>query len=288
MDPSKVPDLVVQNRLAQVADQLSTLPSDDKKTESVPESEEDDLLDGDDDSLKQDTPAPSPPRTPAELVSTIEEPILSEAPVRSVPVIEEPKPTETLDVNNVNMADGTDSVADRVQHIFGKRRASDVSGSGSEPKISNNGSVSSAEEDAEAVPEVNLNYGDQNIDNNINNDDNNMDVGDNNVDAENDDNEEGEWPEEDDQPEAFPDVGFPMEPPSYPSPPELEYRYRAGARSTPQRRRVDFNRAIVLRSCRRDSVTGRIPQQEYDAREDAEMMASLGYVFIFIDTFWKL
>ena len=107
-------------------------------------------------------------------------------------------------------------------------------------------------------------------------------VGENNVDnnGDNVDHEEGEWPEEDDQPEDFPDVGFPMEPPSYPSPPEFEYRYRAGARSTPQRRRVDFNRAIVLRPCRRDPVTGRIPQQEYDAREDAEMMASLGYVLL--------
>ena len=258
---------MVQTRLEQVASQLSSLPSNDKTSEGVPESEEDDLLNGDDD-LKQDTPIPSPPKTPSE-------PALS---------TEEPKPTETSIANDVDMDGGSDSVADRVLHIFGKRRASDDSGSGTEPKISNNGSISSAEEDAEAVPEAIVDNGGQGSpdeEQGVNNNDN-MDVGDHNVDNNegNGENEEGEWPEEDDQPEAFPDVGFPMEPPSYPSPPEFEYRYRAGARSTPQRRRVDFNRAIVLRTCRRDSVTGRIPQQEYDAREEAEMMASLGYVFM--------
>ena len=265
MDPSKVPELVVQTRLEQVATQLSSLPSNDTVSESVPESEEDDLLNGDDD-LKQDTPMPSPPKTPAE---------------PALPT-EESKPTETSIANDVDMVEGSDSVADRVQHIFGKRRASDDSGSGTEPKISNNGSISSAEEDAEAVPEAivdNVGQGSPDEEQNENDNDN-MDVGENNVDnnGDNVEHEEGEWPEEDDQPEDFPDVGFPMEPPSYPSPPEFEYRYRAGARSTPQRRRVDFNRAIVLRPCRRDPVTGRIPQQEYDAREDAEMMASLGYV----------
>ena len=81
-----------------------------------------------------------------------------------------------------------------------------------------------------------------------------------------------------DLPEAFPDIGFPIEPPKYPKPPEFNYRYRAGAGSTPQRRRVDFDRSIVLRSTKKDPHTGRVSQEDYDARENSEMQLSLGYV----------
>ena len=89
------------------------------------------------------------------------------------------------------------------------------------------------------------------------------------------------WPEQADQPEAFPDVGFPINPPVYPTPPEFEYRYPHGPDSTPQRRRVDFQNSIVLRTCKRDPYTNRIPQEEYEAREEAEMMISLGYYILF-------
>ena len=86
------------------------------------------------------------------------------------------------------------------------------------------------------------------------------------------------WPQGDaiDQPEGFPDVGFPMAPPTYPSPPEFHYRYRSGPNSTPRSRRIDFERSIVLRDTRRDPHTGRVSQEDYDAREDSEMALSLG------------
>ena len=96
------------------------------------------------------------------------------------------------------------------------------------------------------------------------------------------------WPEEVDQPAEFPDVGFPLAPPTYPTAPEFTYRYRSGAQSTPQRRRIDFDRSIVLPNCRRDPHTNRIAQDDYDAREQAEMALSLGYAFIhsFLPFLW--
>ena len=99
-----------------------------------------------------------------------------------------------------------------------------------------------------------------------------------------DDDGDGDWVEHDDQPQEFPDVGFPMQIPAYPRQPEFDYRYRT-PNSTPQGRRVDHVNAIVLRRCERDRHTGRIPQDEYEAREEAEMALSLGYVLNFVFPF---
>ena len=90
-----------------------------------------------------------------------------------------------------------------------------------------------------------------------------------------DDGDGDEWVEQDDQPQAFPEMGFPIQVPSYPRQPDFDYRYRT-FNSTPQGRRVDHVNSIVLRKCVRDRHTGRIPQEEYEAREDAEMALSLG------------
>ena len=129
--------------------------------------------------------------------------------------------------------------------------------------------VQNAPPNVQAVDmELDENVDNAGVNNNaVNNADNGVNNGDVNM-----------WPVEQDRPEGFPDVGFPIEPPSYPTAPEFEYRYRAGANSTPQRRRVDFERSIVLPSVRRDPHTGRVSQEDYDAREDAEMALSLGCV----------
>ena len=100
------------------------------------------------------------------------------------------------------------------------------------------------------------------------------------IDNDNNDANNDGWPEEVDQPAEFPDIGFPVAPPTYPSPPEFNYRYRSGPNSTPQRRRIDHDRSVVLPQCRRDPHTNRIAQDDYDAREQAEMALSLGYVFL--------
>ena len=87
-----------------------------------------------------------------------------------------------------------------------------------------------------------------------------------------------EWNQEAmDQPQEFPELGFPDEPPITPTQPEFQYRYRIVG-STPRSRRLDFDRSIVLRPCQRDRFTGKIPDNEYTEREESEMKLSLGCV----------
>ena len=258
---------MVDERLAQVATQLANLPAgggSESKTDM--KQFEDYLLKEDSSAPDADTPAPSPPKTPAE-------------------PIEEPKPTETP-VSDQEMAD---PIGDRINVIFGKRPAEGATES-PDAKISNTGTPSTAEEDANAAPgPIVNNVVVVNDNNGVGMEVDDGDSGkldDNGVQAEKDqpadDGAAGEqWPEQGDQPEAYPDLGFPMNPPSYPDHPEFHYRYRAGSNSTPQRRRIDFQRAIVLPSVKRDPYTGRVPQEEYDARENAEMMLSLGCVLSF-------
>ena len=272
MDPNQVSGMVVEARLAQVASKLEQLPQDgeppskpaEEKKDEDDKKTEDELLG----SPKAGTPTGSPPSN---------------------------------DNGDINKADdvpesSSDAIADRVQTIFGKRRAPDeIDQSEISSKVVNIDDSSAIEKDvASSAPpstppvkspsdqvaqnpppdvqavdmELDENEGEDNIAVNNDNDDNNGDDnGDNNM-----------WPVEQDQPEGFPDVGFPIEPPSYPTAPEFQYRYRAGANSTPQRRRLDFERSIVIPNVRRDPHTGRVSQEDYDAREDAEMALSLGYV----------
>ena len=209
--------------------------------------------------------------------------------------------------NGDKLEDKADAIADRVQTIFGKRRATDeIDQSEISPKVGNidESSPSTIEQGPPPVPPVALSVAPvepvppapvvqdallnvQAVDMEL--DENDDNVGDNDNVANNDDNgvnngDVNMWPVEQDRPEGFPDVGFPIEPPSYPTAPEFEFRYRAGANSTPQRRRVDFERSIVLPSVRRDPHTGRVSQEDYDAREDAEMALSLGYAVFNINS----
>ena len=269
---------IVDTRLNGVADKLNQL-----QAPKAPAGGQDDI-DDEDELLKSDTPAPSPPGTPSEPKETSPTSNGAGDVVMAVPV----------DTN------ASDAIADRVEHIFLKRGASESLETDSKPKVSNTGEYSSAEEDFDAIPGIPIDHYESDVLDSDpepvqepvdkSKDDSNaieMDVGDddstpaggnNAIVEEVEDAEDGEWPEDNDQPEAYPDIAFPMAPPSYPRQPDFEYRYRAGHTSTPQRRRVDFTKAIVLRQCRRDPYTGRISQEEYDAREDAEMMISLGYV----------
>ena len=257
----------VATKLAEVVQQQS-----DTKGGTDDLDDEDKLLED----PKGDTPIPTPPGSPPKVPQ-------SHAP-----------PNGGGDVN----MNSPDAIADRVNHIFGKRGASETLESGSKPKVSNTGDLSSAEEDAEATPKIppgqyktdvpgseskSVNKDDETLAKEVD-----MEVGDDDGEAggnnvaiveEEEDDDDGEWPEDDDQPEAYPDIAFPIDPPTYPRQPEFEYRYRAGRASNPKQRRLDFQKAINLRPCRRDPYSGRISQEEYDAREDAEMMLSLGYVY---------
>ena len=255
----------------------------------------------------------SPPKVPTTPIETTEGP--PPAPVAVVDSKE--KPDEKVD-------DGNDAIADRLQTIFGQKRASDdVTDSEPVSKVVNTGvnnviaapstiATTEMEVDADAnvapaatTTPVSDGTGDKSSTNSnsistskASTSDTrvvDMDVGDNdggdnsgivNNSVPGDDapgngiapNGNG-WPEEVDQPAEFPDVGFPLAPPTYPTAPEFTYRYRSGAQSTPQRRRIDFDRSIVLPNCRRDPHTNRIAQDDYDAREQAEMALSLGYAF---------
>ena len=231
--------------------------------------------------LLADTPAPSPPSSP---------------------------PNEgamEVDPATLSTPPSADAIAERVQELFGKRRAMDNEGTGV-PKVV---SADSAEADANAQIEVETNNdsSESKNDSQVNtpepikgNSDvgdkvkGNSDVGDNstvvNMDVAEDNatpvasgnNEEANdandgWDEpEVDQPQAFPDQAFPVAVPGYPIHPVFDYRYRAGTDSTPRRRRIDFDRAIVLPQCRRDPHTNRISNEDYEAREDSEMQLSLG------------
>ena len=275
--------MVVTERLTQVANQLAKVTPDQKTDESALE---DELLNGD---PATDTPAhrskvPSPevPSTPTE-------------------------PAEKDDNHNEAIAKAgggdVDSVADRVNHIFGsKRRAIETAGSDASPKVANiivtektsddkSADVTMDETPSEktiAPPETPSTQsappGDQDMD---------VSDGEEEENAGEDDEEEapaegdgdGEWADRDDVPEEFPDVGFPMQVPGYPMQPIFDYRYRA-RNSTPRSRRIDFTNSIVLRKCDRDRHTGRIAQEEYEAREDSEMALSLGYVLYLCYSLW--
>lgn len=211
---------------------------------------------------------------------------------------------------------GPDLIDQRVQQIFGKRRADDESGPETSPKVANikvvtdikpsgtgdnTDSSKTIATDEEMPPEKSVNNIDVTENDIANHDVNNAPVN-NGVNNANEDPavapvvvipngqpaiapvqnqvqdmdaEDEEWAEEDDQPENFPEAGFPMQIPTYPRQPVFDYRYRM-INSTPKMRRVDHERAIVLKKCQRDPHTNRIPQEEYEAREHAEMALSLG------------
>ena len=282
MDPSKVTKMVVDTRLEQVASALEKLPQVEGSTGTTTVTE--DTADVEKELLAMDTPAQSPPRAPATPTD----------------------PSNTIVVNNTSVNTVVDTVGDRVDAIFGKKRTNDnadqsesspvkatkvIETSNTETPIAAGGDDENIEapvktSDAEP-PKVNPNDNDVDmeqggaivdnapavIDMNVSDDEA---IGGNDGGAEQNNIRHDPWPEENDNPENFPEVGFPIEPPQYPAHPEFEYRYRAGPNSTPQRRRQDFERSIVVPSCRRDPHTGRIAQEDYDAREDAEMALSLG------------
>ena len=248
------------------------------------------------DLARNESQAPSGVQTEDELLDS-PRPTTTDAP--STPAIV-PEPSPSTPVNNDK--DNTDTIADRVQVIFGQKRASDdVTDSEPVSKVVNTGETGAtassstivtvsgndtAPEQMEIDPTV-APPNTQPVDMAIDEDD----VGDKNAPGDNEqggagviqegqnNNAEGnapEWPEEVDEPAEFPDVGFPLTVPEYPSHPEFTYRYRSGPDSTPKRRRTDFDRSIVLPQCRRDPHTNRIAQDDYDAREQAEMALSLG------------
>ena len=289
LDPNKVSELVVDARLAQVATKLEQLPKNDEsttapaieKTDDEEKKVEEELLG----SPKQATPVGSPP------------PVDSNDGGKGGDVSDSKTNDKVVSAND----DKTDAIADRVQTIFGKRRATDeLDQSEISPKVGNTGesSTPTIEQSAPPVPSVvppatptvsspvvpavqnappDVRAVDMELDENdkgANNDNDN--VNNNVVDNGGNGGDINMWPVEQDQPEGFPDLGFPIEPPTYPTAPEFEYRYRAGANSTPERRRIDFERSIVLPNVRRDPHTGRVSQEDYDAREDAEMALSLG------------
>ena len=188
------------------------------------------------------------------------------------------QPSATIAGPSGSTTNATDTVGDRVNQIFGKRAAPEKSDHDqSSPKKVPEAPPSvpatpavpaaspsppapqagSAEEDAAAVPL--------------------WEPGE----IRDDDNDDDDEDEDDggDQPQNFPDLGFPSAPPRYPEQPEFFYQYRVPG-STPRSRRLDFERSIVLRPCERDRHTGRVRDDDYQQREDAEMKVSLGYVSI--------
>ena len=265
LDATKVSELVVTERLNQVATQLSKVTQEAKSDEMALE---DELLNDD---PKLDTPA--------QLSKTAS-----------------PKAAGTPAEPTGNAIDDTvgakDSVGDRVNQIFGsKRRAIGGDGNGSSPKVANivvNNNVDAAIKEVSdspthkspvdkiVTPPVAMDVSDEgegNAEGAPEGDANNIPDGE--EEEPEDEPEDGEWADEDDNPQQFPDMGFPMQVPGYPMQPIFHYRYRT-LNSTPRGRRIDFDRSIVLRKCDRDRHTGRIAQEEYEAREDAEMALSLG------------
>ena len=270
LDVTKVTEKIVSDRLEKVAVQLEKVA---KKPEATEMELEDELLNA-------DTPAPSTPAEPA-------------VPNTIVP------PT----------GEESDPLGQRVQQIFGKRPANDSIGSDSSPKVAN--TTVSGSDDAVKTSVANIDVaesskgssgddiapaivkasdGDDSSKSSMTNPppqipppadpphdvpmEENNEQEDGNQ-AENGGDGDGGWVEQDDQPQAFPDVGFPMQVPSYPRQPDFRYRYRT-PNSTPRGRRIDAQRSIVLRRCERDRHTGRFSQEDYEAREDAEMALSLG------------
>ena len=249
MDPSVVSDMVVTQRLEKVATQLAKVAdcsAEDKKLEE--------------ELLKSDTPMVSPPPETAKA---------ADAPMTA------PGASSTTE---------SDQLDERVNQIFGKKRAIEDDGPVASPKVANitvtkgsnddgtdmaigGGGVSNDNTDSlqkkGQVNEVNMDVGDNNDDNNGDNND-----GD-------DEEEEGEWEEPEEEPAAYPEGAFPMQVPGYPMQPTFNYRYRT-PNSTPRSRRIDFKNSIVVRNVTRDPHTGRVSQEDYEIREDSEMALSLG------------
>ena len=273
MDPEVVSEKVVTQRLTQVAAQLS-------KVTSAPDKSDDSKLE--DELLKEDTPMVTPSLSP-----------------------EDPgTPAEPADANAPDAK--VDQLDQRVSQIFGKKRAIEGDGNTACPKVANI-TVTDASDGGAAVtaPPVHNNVinitvakpvdvetsndqakANNSVDNATNkvadnNGETNMDVGDGNQEEE----DNGEWQEAEEEPEAWPEGAFPMQVPGYPMQPTFNYRYRT-PNSTPRSRRIDFKNAIVMRNCSRDPHTNRVSQEDYEAREDSEMSLSLGYVvFVFVTPF---
>ena len=284
-----VSEKVVTERLEKVATQLAKVT---KSPEASTEALEEELL--------NDTPIGSPK-------------VKDEAPVTP--------PSEPTAPTTIVMPSKPDGLDHRLHQIFGKRRANDENGPETSPKVANiiaddTGANEKAVSDMvvvehNVVTNITSTSGaskdTNNVVNNITTPPGNADASNTEVPSgsdapggrtmeidgepevenqgnanapEPDNQDDDHWAEQDDQPEDFPDVGFPMQVPGYPMQPIFEYRYRT-VNSTPRSRRIDFDNAIVLRKCVRDPHTGRIPQEEYEAREDAEMALSLGYVITY-------
>ena len=256
-----VAPIVVTKRLEKAASKLAEIAVEREMTEEEAKIE-DELLQDPDGKVLTDVPTETPTETPTE----------------------------------------DDSVGDRVALIFGKRTASSAPENPSKvksPKTVTNAIVpGSAEDDFEAVPEIPK---PESSDKSSSETDgpkppaevtppggaqNDPPFGPHNKAAEDAMEVDDAWgpgqdnDEPDDRPEAFPDVGFPDELPTYPDQPDFHYRYRVPG-STPQARRQDFERSVRLRSCQRDRYTGRISDEDYRQREHDEMKVALGYVFTF-------
>ena len=262
MDPETASEKVLTDRLTQVAVQLT-------KVANVPDKSADEKLDAElEAELQDDTPmvtpsvSPKAPATPAEPVSM------------------------STSVEKV------DHLGHRVNQIFGKKRTIEDVGHSASPKVANITVTDAADGGATVAvkdSDVNNLAVDKNIDSLVKNgvevpslDGNNVDPDVNRVDdamdvGNGDDEEDGEWQEAEEEPEAYPEGAFPMQIPGYPMQPTFNYRYRT-YNSTPRSRRVDFKNAIVMRNCTRDPYTNRVSQEDYEAREDSEMSLSLGCV----------
>ena len=258
--------MVVTERLNQVATQLAKVNQTAKMDEMAME---DELLNED---PKSDTPvrqsrssSPKATGSPAEVANT----------------------NESIDDGE---SGGRDTVADRVNHIFGsKRRAIEDDEYDASPKVANIVAASGSGNNdngtgpgplpENAIVKDPQPPGGMEIDGDVGHDEPEADPEidhDGDQEGDNDlENEDGEWVDGDDNPEDFPDIGFPMQVPGYPMQPIFQYRYRT-PNSNPRGRRIDFDRSIVLRRCERDRHTGRIAQEEYEARENSEMALSLG------------
>ena len=249
-------------------------PTKATKAKPAPSDEEmeDSLLNGDG---RADTPAPTPPGTP---------------------------PNGKVN-GGESKAVTPDAIEKRCQQIFGKRPATgDITDTGTSAKVVNveaektdNKSdpvAVTAPDNTQAIAKDNLNVN-NNGDNSkaaVKDPKGNIDAGDDSkpvdMDVSDDDGNPVDangrvdpWAVANEAPPIlYPTESFPTEPPQYPAQPSFNYRYRAGAGSTPRRRRQDFTRAIVLRNVKRDPHTNRVSNEDYEAREDSEMQLSLGCV----------
>ena len=261
--------MVVTERLTKVADKLSKVADDNKS--AIEQSEEADSLEA----SPLDTPIPTPPS---------DSPPKPLSPKSLSPKTKSP-PSEM--VAPVTPMETEDQLGDRVHQIFGKRRAIDIVGPISDPKVANmdttegavgvtedsqvNSESTTQNQNNSTSDEMEVGDGDETDDEGANEDDTDG------IDVHGGTGDEDGWNGQEEEPEAFPEAGFPMQVPGYPIQPVFNYRYRT-PNSTPRSRRVDFENAIVLPDVRRDPHTNRISQEDYEAREDAEMALSLGLV----------